>query len=75
MPSQMSREKRLCRNKVGALVPGTWPLTSCDALGETLNFLDLNNFLIRRVCDLDQPISKRPLDLVFYESMVELYFL
>ena len=75
MPSLMFREKRLYENEVGTLVLGTWPPTSCVALNKALNFLDFNNFLNRQVCGLDQVICKPPLDLAFYVSMVELYFL
>ena len=70
VPSLTSMKKRLYRNNVGALAPGTWPLTSCVSLDKAPDFLDLNNFLIRHDCD-----CKSPLVLAFYESMVELYFL
>lgn len=73
MPSIMFREKRLCRNKVGVLAPGTWLPTSCVALDKSSHFLDNNNPLNRQMCWLDKMICK-PLDLAFYELMVETYF-
>lgn len=40
------------------------------ALDKAPNFPDLNNFLNRQVCRLDQMICKPPLELAFYELMV-----